>query len=102
DGIRVFHVTGVQTCALPIWPMLTWKPACSSRRVPRASQRYSARANLVADRDRCRPPASDRPRTRVPGKPPCGASHPSGRGVPPRDRKRVVEGKGGKVGGQGG
>src|SRR5690606_40271499 len=22
DGIRVFHVTGVQTCALPIWPAL--------------------------------------------------------------------------------
>src|SRR5690606_15471578 len=22
DGIRVFHVTGVQTCALPIWPRL--------------------------------------------------------------------------------
>src|SRR5690606_40259294 len=20
DGIRAFHVTGVQTCALPIWP----------------------------------------------------------------------------------
>src|SRR5690606_39992498 len=30
DGIRVFHVTGVQTCALPIW--------CSAARVvpPRA------------------------------------------------------------------
>src|SRR5207302_6316656 len=23
DGIRDFHVTGVQTCALPIWPPLT-------------------------------------------------------------------------------
>src|SRR5690606_40551766 len=23
DGIRDFHVTGVQTCALPIWPMAT-------------------------------------------------------------------------------
>src|SRR5690606_39589719 len=23
DGIRDFHVTGVQTCALPIWPA-TW------------------------------------------------------------------------------
>src|SRR5690606_39832559 len=22
DGIRDFHVTGVQTCALPIWPKL--------------------------------------------------------------------------------
>src|SRR5690606_40771357 len=23
DGIRDFHVTGVQTCALPIWPQAT-------------------------------------------------------------------------------
>src|SRR5690606_40071410 len=22
DGIRAFHVTGVQTCALPIWPVI--------------------------------------------------------------------------------
>src|SRR5690606_40373852 len=27
DGIRDFHVTGVQTCALPIW--LRWVSACS-------------------------------------------------------------------------
>src|SRR5690606_39992675 len=26
DGIRDFHVTGVQTCALPIWPeSLAWQ-----------------------------------------------------------------------------
>src|SRR5690606_41061830 len=24
DGIRDFHVTGVQTCALPIWRFLQW------------------------------------------------------------------------------
>src|SRR5690606_31399912 len=28
-GIRAFHVTGVQTCALPIWP---WRPGRTSRR----------------------------------------------------------------------
>src|SRR5690606_39638653 len=26
DGIRDFHVTGVQTCALPIWPIF-WFPS---------------------------------------------------------------------------
>src|SRR5690606_40343290 len=27
DGIRDFHVTGVQTCALPIYsPLATWRP----------------------------------------------------------------------------
>src|SRR5690606_40000682 len=26
DGIRDFHVTGVQTCALPIWPSNTCRP----------------------------------------------------------------------------
>src|SRR5690606_39475975 len=29
DGIRDFHVTGVQTCALPIWSSITtrcWRP----------------------------------------------------------------------------
>src|SRR5690606_40918171 len=25
DGIRDFHVTGVQTCALPIWIFADWK-----------------------------------------------------------------------------
>src|SRR5690606_40278010 len=24
DGIRDFHVTGVQTCALPIWPTIVY------------------------------------------------------------------------------
>src|SRR5690606_40685534 len=27
DGIRVFHVTGVQTCALPIYTLATWMAA---------------------------------------------------------------------------
>src|SRR5207302_3281524 len=31
DGIRGFHVTGVQTCALPIWPAQTEvAPFCSA------------------------------------------------------------------------
>src|SRR5690606_39731546 len=35
DGIRDFHVTGVQTCALPIWvrPLLTISSARPSRSV---------------------------------------------------------------------
>src|SRR5579883_1068234 len=37
DGIRDFHVTGVQTCALPIWPFLplhraSLPPALGGRR----------------------------------------------------------------------
>src|SRR5690606_40694534 len=31
DGIRDFHVTGVQTCALPIWPSGARDPARSTR-----------------------------------------------------------------------
>src|SRR5690606_41009370 len=29
DGIRDFHVTGVQTCALPIFPVMQRRPACA-------------------------------------------------------------------------
>src|SRR5690606_39988653 len=31
DGIRDFHVTGVQTCALPIWPQMHSRPAARRR-----------------------------------------------------------------------
>src|SRR5690606_40335731 len=31
DGIRDFHVTGVQTCALPISPSRSWSPRDRSR-----------------------------------------------------------------------
>src|SRR5690606_39312221 len=33
DGIRDFHVTGVQTCALPIWGpgTLLWRPSAGPR-----------------------------------------------------------------------
>src|SRR5690606_40887848 len=30
DGIRDFHVTGVQTCALPIFPLKESSPVCGS------------------------------------------------------------------------
>src|SRR5690606_40072528 len=33
DGIRDFHVTGVQTCALPIWPLRPWRGPLP-RRIP--------------------------------------------------------------------
>src|SRR5439155_16465028 len=37
DGIRDGHVTGVQTCALPIWTSW-WRPACF-RRITEAMDR---------------------------------------------------------------
>src|SRR6266511_4698694 len=37
DGIRDFHVTGVQTCALPIWLRLPLAGACRGLRPPRAT-----------------------------------------------------------------
>src|SRR5690349_24669537 len=30
DGIRDLYVTGVQTCALPIWPRVGCMPCCAS------------------------------------------------------------------------
>src|SRR5690606_6340334 len=39
DGIRDFHVTGVQTCALPIWP----PGALPDRRAPRCQDRRGRR-----------------------------------------------------------
>src|SRR5690606_39727448 len=39
DGIRDFHVTGVQTCALPIWssiePVAVFEPTLTRTLVPR-------------------------------------------------------------------
>src|SRR5207302_5228677 len=40
DGIRDFHVTGVQTCALPIWPGWNVRPA-EPRDAPRISEIYN-------------------------------------------------------------
>src|SRR5690606_40117799 len=45
DGIRDFHVTGVQTCALPIltprtWPgSVRWRCAVNGRRTPGSADR---------------------------------------------------------------
>src|SRR5690606_40270257 len=33
DGIRDFHVTGVQTCALPIWPAASSSTTASTKAV---------------------------------------------------------------------
>src|SRR2546427_7805341 len=38
DGIRDLTVTGVQTCALPIWPGARRAGACAPRHGPRAGQ----------------------------------------------------------------
>src|SRR5436309_2918630 len=81
DGIRDFHVTGVQTCALPIWPMVpnlwtsvalmmqyTYFPRPPMIRAARSSvagarpARDSARARPLAGR------ASDRSEERRVGK----------------------------------
>src|SRR5690606_40398198 len=69
DGIRDFHVTGVQTCALPIWRRiddeyaglrLEPKRGCQ-RRIghavethARVSERFPARPRLERDRHRDR------------------------------------------------
>ena len=36
DGIRDLIVTGVQTCALPIWFGTCWQSSCSRMKMPRA------------------------------------------------------------------
>src|SRR5690606_40951162 len=46
DGIRAFHVTGVQTCALPIYPTSSRKTLVASRRP--AWRRYAGRRNIGA------------------------------------------------------
>src|SRR5687768_18560691 len=71
DGIRDVAVTGVQTCALPIW---TPRPA---RSPPGCARRK----------------ASGRPERRR-------ALPPPPRPLPPPDREGVVEGKGGLLGGR--
>src|SRR6266700_5343446 len=50
DGIRDFHVTGVQTCALPILPTPWWKePQATSSLGPSPVSRWTgAAAGLVA------------------------------------------------------
>src|SRR2546428_12149280 len=74
DGIRDLIVTGVQTCALPIWP----------------DQESAARPA------RCRWPAPPRG---APRRLPC-RRHPRRAAGLRRDRKSVVEGKSGDLGGR--
>src|SRR5690606_40932437 len=67
DGIRDFHVTGVQTCALPIW-------AAPPRPAPAAVRpRRTAEARLLRPRTRPPPPPGRRRKAR-PGRPPARAT----------------------------
>src|SRR5690606_40934855 len=52
DGIRDFHVTGVQTCALPILPAFRIATGSSSNRMTNAWLRSSRRKPASAKR-RC-------------------------------------------------
>src|SRR3712207_7655168 len=90
DGIRDIGVTGVQTCALPIWR--PGSPGGSAVRTAAGSRRSSARPVAVAvaaagaaDRRGGPPPSSA---NRGPARPTC------------RDRKRGVEGKRVELGGR--
>src|SRR5690606_40713569 len=67
DGIRDFHVTGVQTCALPISAKNTSPVACPHR----SEQTQTARARRSP---RAQPPRSARPALRSP---PQGSDTPS-------------------------
>src|SRR5690606_40094440 len=66
DGIRDFHVTGVQTCALPIWT----RTSCGSTSAPR---RRAAGATPAAaagrDAPRAAAPCRARPSADTPGEP---------------------------------
>src|SRR5207253_4639442 len=89
DGIRDGHVTGVQTCALPIWPRHDAAgPALAGLdRLHRRREALSPRSG-----PRPRPPARGRLSRRL---------HLPLVGDAGRDRKSVVEGKGGGPGGGG-
>src|SRR5690606_15809857 len=64
DGIRDFHVTGVQTCALPIWPDASagLRPAPRPRAGPRGPGDAAQRRVGGPDRGLARRPASVRRR----------------------------------------
>src|SRR5690606_40531104 len=81
DGIRAFHVTGVQTCALPIYRLGGPRPDLP----PAASPAYSPRG---------RPPsvAHKRPTAHL-------GDGPDGTRKRNRDRKSVEQGKSGDRGG---
>src|SRR5690606_40162369 len=75
DGIRDFHVTGVQTCALPIsFPCTSWRRASSSRDIAtpegrhwclgrRASTNSEIPGSCSRDRHARRPPPRAPPRS---------------------------------------
>src|SRR5690606_41114393 len=65
DGIRDFHVTGVQTCTLPICRRCSWRPR---RRTPRAGSRPARPARRTSGPDLVGsdPPATSRPRAAAP------------------------------------
>src|SRR5256885_8642078 len=88
DGIRDYKVTGVQTCALPIFPC-AHAPAFRAARLP-VARPAAAGASLLLRAARF---ASDR----WPAQAGAGAAALRQR---PRDRKRGVEGKSGDLGGR--
>src|SRR5688500_20162663 len=71
DGIRDYKVTGVQTCALPIWSATSRRPRGRGRpgRAPRARQR-PGRGRRAPGRSRSAPPPG-RPRGRKIGRASC-------------------------------
>src|SRR5690606_39718661 len=95
DGIRDFHVTGVQTCALPIWGVR------GLSRLAGRNPSAAARGCTVGGRGHLRYYGAEQPRPAavlpfsLPGRerrlPACGH----------RDRKSVVEGESGERGGRG-
>src|SRR5436309_9277851 len=78
DGIRDFHVTGVQTCALPIWPtphrwstrpMWRWPREAADWRCSITTPRTTTRLWLVWKRSRrSAPPRAARSEERRVGK----------------------------------
>src|SRR5207249_5692012 len=88
DGIRARNVTGVQTCALPIWPFSS-RPCLGDRA---ARRRHLARSRCAyAGPDRTA--WASRPGRRARCALPCRAALAPGRDCSDRDRKSVVEGK---------
>src|SRR5690606_39744071 len=82
DGIRVFHVTGVQTCALPIWQSerdLLGQQAPSCSRPGCTCGCEESGATLPAAEGQCEYPCA--PAGRVPEE----GRVPVGRHDPPRD-----------------
>src|SRR5690606_40651776 len=57
DGIRDFHVTGVQTCALPISPPAGRAPSAARRSPPGQGNRRPPAARAAASDRPCSPPA---------------------------------------------